>query len=95
MAGRKKMGEILIDAGLITPETLQKALQKQRGTGKRLGQVLEAMDVILEEDVATALGRQFGVRQVKGIARYSYPPVDPETYIPRRSLDPLHLPTQN
>jgi CheY-like chemotaxis protein len=32
------------------------------------------MDVILEEDVATALGRQFGVRQVKGIARYSYPP---------------------
>jgi len=74
MAGRKKMGEILVDAGIITPETLQKALQKQRGTGKRLGQVLEDMDVLLEEDVAAALGRQFGVRQVKGIARYTYPP---------------------
>ncbi len=68
------MGEILVEAGLLTPETLQKALQKQRGTGKRLGQILEEMDVILEEDIATTLGRQFGVRQVKGIARYSYPP---------------------
>ncbi len=74
MAGRKKMGEILVDAGIITTKTLQVALQRQRGTDKRLGQVLEEMDVILEEDIAAAISRQFGVRQVKGIARFNYPP---------------------
>ena len=86
MAGRKKMGEILVDAGLITPETLQKALQRQRGTGLRLGQVLETMDVILEEDIAAALGQQFGVRQVKGIARYSYPPEILKIITPEEAL---------
>jgi CheY-like chemotaxis protein len=74
MAKRKKMGEILVGAGIITAKTLHTALQKQRGTGKRLGQILEDMDVLLEEDIAAALGRQFGVRQVKGIARFVYPP---------------------
>lgn len=74
MAGRKKIGEILVDAGLVQPEALQQALDNQRGTGKRLGQVLEEMDIILEEDIAAALGRQFGVRHVKGIARFTYPP---------------------
>jgi CheY-like chemotaxis protein len=74
MAKRKKMGEILVGAGIITAKTLQTALQKQHGTGKRLGQILEEMDVLLEEDIAAALGRQFGVRQVKGIARFVYPP---------------------
>ncbi len=88
MAGRKKMGQILIEAGLITPETLQKALQAQQGTGKRLGQKLEEMGVLLEEDIAAALAKQFGVRQVKGIARFSYPPevlklINPEEALTR------------
>ncbi len=74
MAERKKMGEIMVDAGLIDAPTLARALERQKGSGKRLGQILEEMDVILEEDVAVALGRQFGVRRAKGIARYSYPP---------------------
>jgi len=80
------MGEILVDAGIISPETLQKALQKQRGTDKRLGQVLEGMDLLLEEDIAAALGRQFGVRQVKGIARFSYPPEILKLITPEEAL---------
>lgn len=74
MTGRKLIGEILVDTGIINSEILKNALQRQKGTKKRLGQVLEEMDVIIEEDIAAALGRQFDVRQVKGIARYSYPP---------------------
>lgn len=73
MAERKKMGEILVDAGLISSKILQDALLRQRGTAKRLGQILEDMDVLLEEDVAKALAQQFGFRHVKGIARYTYP----------------------
>ncbi|WP_169513281.1 response regulator [Geopsychrobacter electrodiphilus] len=80
------MGEILVDAGLIKPETLRQALQNQRGTGKRLGQVLEEMDVILEEDIAAALGRQFGVRLVKGISRFNYPPAILKLVSPEEAL---------
>jgi CheY-like chemotaxis protein len=86
MAGRKRMGEILVDAGIITIDTLNKALQKQRGTGKRLGQILEEMDVILEEDVAATLGRQFGFRQVKGIARHTYPAAVLKLVTPEEAL---------
>jgi CheY-like chemotaxis protein len=67
------MGEILLETGLITQETLDNALAVQQGSGKRLGQILESMDVILEEDIAKALGKQFNVPYVKGIARYRFP----------------------
>jgi CheY-like chemotaxis protein len=95
MAARKKLGEILVEAEIITPEILQTALQQQHGTDKRLGQVLEEMDVLLEEDIAAGLARQFGVRQVKGIARYNYPPevlnlVAPEEAL-NRSIFPLKV----
>lgn len=73
-SGRKKLGEILVDARILEPAVLAEALKRQQGTSKRLGQILEEMDVILEEDIAAALGRQFGVQQVKGIARHSFPP---------------------
>ena len=67
------MGEILLETGIITQEILDKALAQQKGSDKRLGQILEAMDVVLEEDVAKALGKQFNFPYVKGIARYRFP----------------------
>lgn len=70
---RKRMGEILIEAGVITQDNLDKALQRQKGSDKRLGQILEEMDIALEEDVAKALARQFGILHVKGLGRYRFP----------------------
>lgn len=70
---RKKMGEILLEAGIITQGILDKALAEQKGSGKRLGQVLESMNVVREEDIAKALGKQFNFPYVKGIARYRFP----------------------
>lgn len=94
-SGRKKLGEILVDAGILEPEVLAEALKRQKGTSKRLGQILEEMDVILEEDIAAALGRQFGVQQVKGIARHSFPPellklISPEDAL-NRFIFPLKI----
>ena len=92
MAGRKKMGEILVDAGIVSPEILQRALQAQKGTDKRLGQVIEEMGVLLEEDIAAVLGKQFGVRQVKGIARFSYPPEVLKLITPEEALSRFIFP---
>lgn len=70
---RKKFGEILVDAGVIGNDTLNLALERQKGTGKRLGQVLEAMGVVTEKHIAVAVAQQFGFKTVKDIAKFNFP----------------------
>lgn len=72
MQNRKRFGEILVEAGIVSRETLEAALQKQRGTGRPLGQVLEWMGVLTEQNIAAALARQFGFKTVSNIARASF-----------------------
>jgi CheY-like chemotaxis protein len=73
MSKRKLFGEILIEAGALTAETLQKALLRQRGTGRRLGLILEEMGVISERDIALVLARQFHLKTVSNIAKHLFP----------------------
>lgn len=54
----KQLGDILVDTELISKKTLEKALERQQGTGKRLGQVLDEMGVITESELMEALLRQ-------------------------------------
>lgn len=55
---RKKIGEILIDLNVLTPQQLQESLDEQKGSGKLLGQILLARKVISKEDLARALAAQ-------------------------------------
>ena len=57
---RKKIGECLIQAGLITEEDLQTALAEHRRTGERLGAVLVRMNLATEKQVTKALAWQLG-----------------------------------
>ena len=57
---RKKIGECLIQAGLITEEDLQAALAEHRRTGDRLGAVLVRMNLASEKQIAKALAYQLG-----------------------------------
>lgn len=69
---KKLLGEILVDSGIITVKTLQRALIRQVGTDKRLGTVLGEMGVITEEELLEALAKQSGLETVKGIASGSF-----------------------
>ncbi|MEJ2201479.1 MAG: response regulator [Desulfuromonadaceae bacterium] len=73
MSKRKRFGEILIEANVVTEPVLQQALEKQKTSGKRLGKILEEMGVSTERDTAVALSRQFGFRTVQSLANYSFP----------------------
>ncbi len=73
MSKRKKFGEVLIEAGVLDESTLQAALQEQKRSGKRLGQILEEQKVISEQDIAVVLARQFGLKTVKNISEHSFP----------------------
>ena len=59
-----KLGQLLIDAGKLTQEQLDEALQKQRSSGTRLGQALVELGFVTEEDLIQVLGEQMGVPHV-------------------------------
>ncbi|MHA1568478.1 MAG: type II secretion system ATPase GspE [Alphaproteobacteria bacterium] len=58
---RKRLGEILIDMGLVTTEQVEQALDAQREKGGRLGELLIKMKLVNEEQVLTALAKQLGL----------------------------------
>ena len=58
---RKRLGDILVDAGLITSEQLQEALSKQKTMGKRLGKVLVETGFATEDSIANTLASQMNI----------------------------------
>ena len=56
----KRIGEILLERGLITFAQLEKALAEQKANGGLLGQILIGQGAITEEEVALALTAQYG-----------------------------------
>jgi type IV pilus assembly protein PilB len=61
---QKKLGEMLVDAGVLTLEQLQEALEAQRETGKRLGEVVIDLQLSTEEEVQDVLASQLGIEKV-------------------------------
>ena len=68
MESRKKIGIILAEAGIISNKTLERALDLQEGTGKRLGEILRGMGIVTEEEIIDALARQSGLRIIRHFA---------------------------
>jgi CheY-like chemotaxis protein len=54
----KQLGDILVDTELISKKTLERALERQKNTGKQLGKVLEEMGVITDSELMEALLNQ-------------------------------------
>nr|MCR5584797.1 Flp pilus assembly complex ATPase component TadA [Lachnospiraceae bacterium] len=57
---KKRLGEILIDAGCLTKEKLNEALRLQKDEGERLGRVLINHGFISEKEILEALHTQMG-----------------------------------
>ena len=57
---RQKLGECLVQAGLISPDDLRTALAEHKRTGEHLGAVLARTKLATEEQVAKALASQLG-----------------------------------
>ncbi|MCR5417765.1 MAG: Flp pilus assembly complex ATPase component TadA [Lachnospiraceae bacterium] len=62
LSGRRKLriGDVLINDGILTPERLEEALAIQKEKKKRLGEVLIEDGFITDEAMANALSRQLG-----------------------------------
>ena len=56
----KRIGELLLERGVVSKEQLEKALVHQRSHGGLMGQVLINLGFVSEEAIALALTAQYG-----------------------------------
>lgn len=61
MSARKRIGEILIEAGLITPEKLEEALARQKQDHRRIGKIMLGMGLLDENEFLKHLATQLGI----------------------------------
>lgn len=65
---RRRLGELLLELGLVTEAQLQRALDVQRMGGGRLGSILVRLRFLSERDFREVLQRQLGVEIVDASA---------------------------
>lgn len=91
---RRRLGDILVDAGLITAEQLQEALRKQKTMGKRLGRVLVETGMATENSIANTLANQMDIPFLN-LNEESIPPeiltTIPEGIVRSHNLIPVKL----
>jgi type IV pilus assembly protein PilB len=56
---RRRLGGILMSEGLVTPEQITEALEKQKETGNLLGEILVELGYITENNLVKTLSMQF------------------------------------
>ena len=66
MTKRKRLGDLLVENGLLSPSQLESALTRQGETGQRLGEALSELGYVTERQIFQVLADQLG-----------YPHVDP------------------
>ena len=59
-----RIGEIVVTAGLVTPEQLHEAREQQKKTGRRLGALLVELGYLTEPQVTDAVAKQYGLPAV-------------------------------
>ncbi len=59
---RKRVGDVLVEEGVLSPEQLERALAVQRSSGRRLGEVLVAEGLLSASVLVQTLARCLGIR---------------------------------
>ena len=70
---RRRLGEILIDAGVLAEADLKRAMSLQEESGERLGTILVSQGLVNEDVMLSALETQLGIPRVH-LARYIISP---------------------
>ncbi|MGB2688661.1 MAG: hypothetical protein WBC36_06720, partial [Desulfobacterales bacterium] len=71
----KPLGVVLKEKGLITDEYIGYALQEQKITHEKIGEILERLGFVTENDIVVALSEQSGV-----------PYIDVDTILPEENI---------
>lgn len=90
---KKRLGDILVDVGIISTEQLQAALDTQKRGGGKLGEILSQMGVVNEEVMLAFIGKQCGASYIS-LNEFGDIPEDiihsiPESVARRQTLIPI------
>ncbi|MCG7584295.1 GspE/PulE family protein [Photobacterium sp. OFAV2-7] len=58
---RKRLGDLLVEEGIVTQDQLEQALGKQQTTGRKLGDTLISMGFLSEQQMLSFLSRQLDI----------------------------------
>lgn len=61
---KRRLGNILVNAGKITSYQLQEALKSQKSLGKKLGEILVDNKIITEDEIIESIEQQTGIKKV-------------------------------
>ncbi|MCH5265675.1 MAG: Flp pilus assembly complex ATPase component TadA [Lachnospiraceae bacterium] len=95
---RKKLGDLLVDSGVITEEQLMDALKKQRELGLRLGETLIELKFTDENEITEAIHKQMGFSIAKIREAKLSPEVIallPEAIVRKHNVVPFELDPEN
>jgi general secretion pathway protein E len=91
---QRKLGEILIDAGLLTPEQIDRAVEEARRIQRRLGEYLVDEGLVSAEDLAMTLSLQLNLPFID-LKRHPVQPealnLVPEAYARHHDLIPIDV----
>lgn len=62
--GKKRIGDILVEEGILTEEQLEEALKAAKAENKKIGEAITDLGYATEQDIAEALSSQLGFEYV-------------------------------
>lgn len=80
---KRRLGDFLVENGLLGPEDLRVALEEKERSGKKLGEVLINLKIVTEQQLVQALAIQLGYKVID----LSSAEIDPEVVL----MVPEHL----
>jgi type IV pilus assembly protein PilB len=70
---RKRLGDVLVEQGMVDEAAVKEALKEQRSTGELLGEVLVRMGYVTEMNIAGAIVTQFALPYIQ-LSQYRISP---------------------
>ena len=92
MNSRKKLGEILVEKGVLTVKTVERMLVLSNHHNKRLGMALEDMGLVTGEELADALAEQFSLPVISGMDKFRIAPELLQLITPELATQHLMIP---
>lgn len=72
MEQRKKLGQILVEKGILTTLSVERLLAVSKRQQKRFGWTLEDLGLVTGDELAGALAQQYGLKLVSNLTNYTY-----------------------
>ncbi|UFS71424.1 response regulator [Geomonas sp. RF6] len=69
---RKRLGEIFVENGILSPLSVERVVALSNKKGKRFGSVLEELGLVTPHELAEALALQYNLKVVRDFCHFKY-----------------------